>query len=246
MSTSQTECLIPFGVGLASDPTAVRRGGNKLPMEDFGLFHICDGHGGVAAASSANKMLPEMVASILSDSSRRQRVLSQCNASDVLRDAFLQAEARFNYTKQIKMSEVHRISSYSKRLRMQETGEPLKDGDTRLCGLNLGRMLEDKFLKQQEARFSSEPYISEVVHIHQASKGFGFLASDGFWDVNFKKAIQLFKQARERYTADTESLAEKIGNFLLNEARTQRTKEQEAIICSLKLLKVCLDLGKRR
>ncbi|KAI8008651.1 Protein phosphatase 2C 70 [Camellia lanceoleosa] len=48
-------------------------------------------------------------------------------------------------------------------------------------------MLEDKFLKQQEARFSSEPYISEVVHIHQASKGFGFLASDGLWDVNFKK-----------------------------------------------------------
>ncbi|CAL5337719.1 unnamed protein product [Camellia sinensis] len=257
MSTSQTECLIPFGVGLASDPMAVRQGGKKLPMEDvcyyhwpllgadqFGLFHICDGHGGVAAASSANNnsgkpslvrleidwMLPEMVASILSDSSRRQRVLSQCDASDVLRDAFLQAEASMNHyyevimiLRLIKMSEDHRISSYSKRLRMQETGKPLKDGDTRLCGLNLGQMLEDKFLKQQEARFSLEPYISEVVHIHQASKGFGFLASDGFWDVNFKKAIQQLKQARERYMADTEHLAEKI--------------EQEAIICSLKLLK---------
>ncbi|GMP56542.1 hypothetical protein CsSME_00020984 [Camellia sinensis var. sinensis] len=89
---------------------AVPQGGKKLPMEDvcyyhwpllgadqFGLFHICDGHGGVAAASSANKMLPEMVASILSDSSRRQRVLSQCDASDVLRDAFLQAEASMNH-----------------------------------------------------------------------------------------------------------------------------------------------------
>ncbi|KAF5950916.1 hypothetical protein HYC85_012909 [Camellia sinensis] len=143
---------------------------------------------------------------------------------------YVLAHSRSIDRKQIKMSEVHRISSYSKRLRMQETGEPLKDGDTRLCGLNLGRMLEDKFLKQQEARFSSEPYISEVVHIHQASKGFGFLASDGFWDVNFKKAIQLLKQARERYTADTESLAEKIGNFLLNEARTQRTKGNTSVI----------------
>ncbi|KAI8010714.1 Protein phosphatase 2C 70 [Camellia lanceoleosa] len=92
------------------------------------------------------------------------------------------------------MSEDHRISSYSERLCMQETGEPLKDGETCLCGLNLGRMLEDKFLKQQEPRFSSEPYISEVVHIHQASKGFALLASDGFWDVDFMKAIQLVKQ----------------------------------------------------
>ena len=32
--TSQTESQIPFGVGVASDPMAVRRGGKKLPMED--------------------------------------------------------------------------------------------------------------------------------------------------------------------------------------------------------------------
>lgn len=43
-------------------------------------------------------------------------------------------------------------------------------------GLNLGRMLGDKFLKQQDARFSSEPYISPVVCIHQASRGFALLA----------------------------------------------------------------------
>lgn len=32
--TSQTESQIPFGVGVASDPMAMRRGGKKLPMED--------------------------------------------------------------------------------------------------------------------------------------------------------------------------------------------------------------------
>lgn len=32
--TSQTECHFPFGVGMASDPMALRRGGKKLPMED--------------------------------------------------------------------------------------------------------------------------------------------------------------------------------------------------------------------
>ncbi|KAI8010860.1 hypothetical protein LOK49_LG06G03265 [Camellia lanceoleosa] len=52
----------------------------------------------------------------------------------------------------------------------------IKDVVVTVVGLNLGRMLEDKFLKQQEAGFSLEPYISEVVHIHQASKGFALLA----------------------------------------------------------------------
>lgn len=33
--TSQTECKIPFGIGIASDPMALRRGGKKLAMEDI-------------------------------------------------------------------------------------------------------------------------------------------------------------------------------------------------------------------
>ncbi|XP_047335868.1 protein phosphatase 2C 70-like [Impatiens glandulifera] len=104
--TSEIECQKPFGLGVASDPMSARRGGKKLPMEDvcyyrwplagadqFGVFGICDGHGGESAAVSASKLLPEKVSSILSDPFRRQRVLSQGDASDVLRDAFSQTEA---------------------------------------------------------------------------------------------------------------------------------------------------------
>ncbi|XP_022762031.1 protein phosphatase 2C 70 isoform X2 [Durio zibethinus] len=107
--SSQNECLVPFGVGIASDPMSLRRGGKKLPMEDvcyyqwplpgidkFGVFGICDGHGGIEAAKSASKILPEMVANILSDSVKREGVLSQRDASDVLRDAFSQTEACMN------------------------------------------------------------------------------------------------------------------------------------------------------
>ncbi|KAM4116066.1 hypothetical protein ACJW30_02G022600 [Castanea mollissima] len=278
--TSQTESQIPFGVGVASDPMAMRRGGKKLPMEDvcyyqwplpgvdkFGLFGICDGHGGAGAAKYASKILPEKVAAILSDSLKRERVLSLHDASDVLRDAFSQTEACMNHNyegctatvllvwadgdenffaqcanvgdsacvmnvdgKQVKMTEDHRITSYSERLRIEETGEPLRDGETRLCGLNLGRMLGDKFLKQQDSRFSSVPYISQVVHINQASGTFALLASDGFWDViGVRKAIQLVLQTRERYSTD-ESSAEKIANYLLSEARTLRTKDNTSIV----------------
>ncbi|KAK9003774.1 hypothetical protein V6N11_018672 [Hibiscus sabdariffa] len=275
--SSQNECLVPFGVGMISDPMSLRRGGKKLPMEDvcyyqwplpgidkFGMFGICDGHGGVEAARAASKILPEMLATILSDSVKRERVLSQHDASDVLKDAFSRTEESMNnyyegctatvllvwaddgenfYAqcanvgdsacliniggKQIKMTEDHKLTSYSERLRIQGIGEPLKDGETRLCGLNLARMLGDKFLKQQDSRFSSEPYISQPVCIDQASGAFALLASDGFWDVvSFKKAIQLVEQMRD----ESENFAEKIANVLLNEARTQRTKDNTSII----------------
>uniref|UniRef100_A0A2C9W8K8 protein-serine/threonine phosphatase n=1 Tax=Manihot esculenta TaxID=3983 RepID=A0A2C9W8K8_MANES len=279
--TSTAENEMPFGVGMTSDPMSMRRGGKKLAMEDvcyyqwplpgieqFGVFGICDGHGGIAAAKSASKMLPEKVANILSDSLTRERVLSQCDASEVLRVAFSQTEASMNNFyegctatvllvwadsdenffaqcanlgdsacvmnvdgKQIKMTEDHRVTSYSERLRISEIGEPLKDGDTRLCGLNLARMLGDKFLKQQDARFSSEPYISEAVHIHQASRTFALLASDGFWDVvSVKKAVQLVVQMKERDSTRGENPAEMVANFLLSEARTLRTKDNTSII----------------
>ncbi|KAK6929999.1 PPM-type phosphatase-like domain [Dillenia turbinata] len=294
--TSPTASQTPFGVGMASDPMALRRGGKKLPMEDvcyyrwplqgvdqFGLFGICDGHGGAGAAQTASKILPEKVASILSDSLRRESVLSHRDASDVLRDAFSQTEACMNHHyegctatvllvwvdgdenffvqcanvgdsacivnidgKQTKMTEDHRVSSYSERLRIKEIGEPLNDGETRLCGLNLARMLGDKFLKQQDSRFSAEPYISNVVQIHKASKSFALLArfitvsiafdnlvkfSDGFWDViSVKKAMQLVLQTRERYATDKENPAEKVANYLLSEARTLRTKDNTSII----------------
>ncbi|GKV38534.1 hypothetical protein SLEP1_g46438 [Rubroshorea leprosula] len=278
--SSQDQRQMPFGVGLASDPMALRRGGKKLPMEDvcyyqwplpgvnqFGVFGICDGHGGAEAAKFVSKTLPEMVATILSDSQKRERVMSQCDASDVLKDAFSQTEACMNHHyegctatvllvwadddenffaqcanvgdsaciidvdgQQIKMTEDHKITSHSERLRIQESGEPLKEGETRLCGLNLARMLGDKFVKQQDSRFSSEPYISPAMHINKTSGAFALLASDGFWDViSVKKAVQLVMQTRERYPRE-ENSAEKIANFLLSEARAQRTKDNTSII----------------
>ncbi|XP_039015507.1 protein phosphatase 2C 70-like [Hibiscus syriacus] len=277
--SSQNECLVPFGVGMVSDPMSLRRGGKKLPMEDvcfyqwslpgidqFGVFGICDGHGGAEAAQSASKILPEMLATILSDFVKRDRVLSQHDASDVLKDAFSRTEASMNYyyegctatvllvwadngenfyaqcanvgdsaclinlgDEQIKMTEDHKLTSYSERRRIEGLGEPLKDGEIRICGLNLARMLGDRFLKQQDSRFSSEPYISQPVHIDQTSGAFALLASDGLWDVvSVKKAIQLAAQMREE--SEKEKLAEKIANVLLNEARTQRTRDNTSII----------------
>ncbi|GAB2221410.1 hypothetical protein Droror1_Dr00012586 [Drosera rotundifolia] len=271
----------PFCIGIASDAMALRYGGKKLPMEDvlyyrwplhgvnqFGVFGICDGHGGADAAKSASQILPDMITNILSDSFKREKVLSQKDASDVLRQAFDLTEASMNNYyegctatvlmvwaagdrsffvqcanvgdstciisidgRQIMMTEDHRITSYAERQRINESGELLKDGDTRLCGLNLGRMLGDKFLKEQDPRFISKPYISEVVTIGHMREAFALLASDGFWDViSVKKAMQLVLQAREKFVAGSNGSAEKIANLLLNEARTLRTKDNTSIV----------------
>lgn len=282
--TSPTESNIPFGLGVASDPMAMRRGGKKLPMEDmcyfqwllpgadqFGVFGVCDGHGGPDAAVSASKYLPEMVTAILSDPIKREKVLSQQDASDAIQDAFHRTEESMNHYyegctatlllvwmdgqnnfflqcgnvgdsacivnfsgRQIKMTEDHRITSPSEKLRFKETGEPpIKDGDTRLCGINLARMLGDKFLKEQDSRFSSNPYVSPVVCINQPNEAFALIASDGLWDViSVKQAAQLVFQAKERYGGvdSKEQLAEKIANHLLNEARASRTKDNTSVV----------------
>lgn len=93
-------------------------------------------------------------------------------------------------------------------------------------------MLGDKFLKEQDARFSSKPYVSQAIQIDQGSEAFALLASDGLWDViSVKKAIQLTLQAKERNPSDRKDSAENIANMLLNEARTLRTKDNTSVVC---------------
>lgn len=101
---------IPFGIGFTSDPMTMRRGGRKLPMEDvclcewplrgipqFGVFCIFDGHGGAAAAEAASKIMPQKLADILLVPEKREEVLYNCDAADVLRNAFRETEAALDY-----------------------------------------------------------------------------------------------------------------------------------------------------
>ncbi|KAF8077468.1 hypothetical protein N665_1034s0007 [Sinapis alba] len=280
--SSQNEFKTPFRIGVASDPMALRRGGRKLDMEDvfyykwplpgvnkFGLFCICDGHGGAGAAQSAVKIIPEILANILSDSLEKEKVLSQGDASNVLRDVLAKTEARlddYQYEgctvtvllvwkdgeenlfaqcanlgdsacvinldgRCLQMTEDHRVSSLTERRRIQEAGLSLKERDTRIHGINLARMLGDKFLKEQDKRFSAEPYISEALRIDQSNKDvFAVLASDGLWDVvSVRRAVQLVLQMREKESG-TEDIAEKIAKGLLDEASAKRTKDNTSII----------------
>jgi len=97
----------------------------------------------------------------------------------------------------IDMTEDHRVASTTERARIARTGQPLKDGEVRLNGLNLARMFGDKFLKEQDTRFSSEPYVSQAVCITRACTAFAVIASDGLWDViSTKRAVQLVAEVK--------------------------------------------------
>uniref|UniRef100_A0ACD5XDM1 Uncharacterized protein n=1 Tax=Avena sativa TaxID=4498 RepID=A0ACD5XDM1_AVESA len=130
----------------------------------------------------------------------------------------------------VAMTEDHRVVSTTERARIAELGHPLKVGESRICGLNLCRMLGDKFLKEQDPRFSSEPYVSPVVHITKSCSAFALIASDGLWDViSTKRAAQLVLEYKER-NKDQIVSADSVAEHVLSEARNLRTKDNTSVI----------------
>uniref|UniRef100_A0A0E0GVE6 protein-serine/threonine phosphatase n=1 Tax=Oryza nivara TaxID=4536 RepID=A0A0E0GVE6_ORYNI len=130
----------------------------------------------------------------------------------------------------ITMTEDHRVVSTTERARMANSGQPLKDGESRICGLNLGRMLGDKFLKEQDSRFSSEPYVSQAVRMTKACLASALIASDGLWDViSANRAAQLVLEGKQKYSEQKTS-ADKVAHHVLSEARKLRTKDNTSVI----------------
>lgn len=128
------------------------------------------------------------------------------------------------------MTEDHRVISTTERARIAKSGHPLKDGESRICGLNLCRMLGDKFLKEQDSRFSSEPYVSQVVNITKTCSAFALIASDGLWDtISTKRTVQLVLEYKERNN-DHKTSADKVADHVLSEARKLRTKDNTSVI----------------
>ncbi|PNH09316.1 Protein phosphatase 2C 70 [Tetrabaena socialis] len=72
----------------------------------------------------------------------------------------------------VKLSEDHRIaSSVSERKRLAARGHTVR---TRLYGLNISRMLGDRFLKEEDLGFLAEPYVSPTAEVGLGVRGLGF------------------------------------------------------------------------
>ncbi|GAX83395.1 hypothetical protein CEUSTIGMA_g10820.t1 [Chlamydomonas eustigma] len=121
----------------------------------------------------------------------------------------------------------HRIAnSYAERERLQERGLTVK---RRLYGLNISRMLGDRFLKEEDLGFIAEPHVSLVTEFPSTHVGFLIVASDGLWDVlSEERAASLVIKA---YSEDPSSTnAELIADILLNQALTLRSQDDISIL----------------
>ncbi|GLI63257.1 hypothetical protein VaNZ11_006159 [Volvox africanus] len=80
-----------------------------------------------------------------------------------------------------KLTEDHRIaSSASERQRLAAMGHMVRN---RLYGLNISRMLGDRFLKEEDLGFLAEPYVSMAAQVGPRDHAVLVVASDGLWDV---------------------------------------------------------------
>ncbi|GIL78322.1 hypothetical protein Vretimale_7674 [Volvox reticuliferus] len=80
-----------------------------------------------------------------------------------------------------KLTEDHRIaSSSSERQRLAAMGHVVRN---RLYGLNISRMLGDRFLKEEDLGFLAEPYVSVAAQVGPSDHAVLVVASDGLWDV---------------------------------------------------------------
>lgn len=130
------------------------------------------------------------------------------------------------------LTEDHRLTGHVERARLEASGVVLREGETRLWGMNIARVLGDKFLKAQGVGLSAEPHISQALQLGTGIGTFAIIASDGLWDVlSPKRALQLASEVKQTLESnDCERKAHAMASSLVNKARTGRTQDNTTVI----------------
>eukprot|EP00775_Hariotina_reticulata_P002093 gene2093-2411_t len=90
------------------------------------------------------------------------------------------------------LSQDHRIAVNSLEAARLTAKNSLPAGAVshRLYGLNIARMLGDRFLKEADVGFTAEPYVSEGVALNPEDEVLVVVASDGLWDVRLASSME--------------------------------------------------------
>lgn len=125
-----------------------------------------------------------------------------------------------------KLTADHRIaSSTSERARLAARGHTVR---TRLYGLNISRMLGDRFLKDEDLGFLADPHVSDVVTVAAGEEAYVVIASDGLWDVvpEEKAGKMLLLEAAKPVASPGMALsAAAVADMLLGQALMLRSKD---------------------
>jgi len=122
-----------------------------------------------------------------------------------------------------RLTEDHRIANnLGEQARLAEaSGEALKNH--RLYGLNISRMLGDRFLKEQNLGFSASPHVSQPIVVGPEEEVMVVLASDGLWDV-------LTPARAAMMVARAEGGAAGVADVLVNHAVAQKSKDDISVM----------------
>ena len=122
-----------------------------------------------------------------------------------------------------RLTEDHRIANNpEEQARLaQASGEALKSH--RLYGLNISRMLGDRFLKEQNLGFSASPHVSQPIVVGPEEEVMLVLASDGLWDV-------LTPARAAMMVARAEGGAAGVADVLVNHAVAQKSKDDISVM----------------
>ena len=140
---------------------------------------------------------------------------------------YLKELAEDAWQQTVELTSTHRVDQPDEMARIQARGITLLEGQTRLYGLQLARMLGDRIFKEECDAFIADPHVSSVVRVNQAQGGILLMATDGLWDeISPRDAVTiLLKTLRKETTVTaTESLT-RARDELLQAARQGRGKD---------------------
>ncbi|KAJ9514005.1 hypothetical protein QJQ45_021108 [Haematococcus lacustris] len=136
----------------------------------------------------------------------------------------------------VRLTADHRIaSSGAERARLAQRGHTVR---TRLYGLNISRMLGDRFLKDEDLGFLAEPFVSSVEVVPAGSPpAFLVLASDGLWDVVSEGRVAALLAKAAAKEGNGQLCAQEAADLLLKQAVDGRSKDDISIMV------LCLQPG---
>ena len=124
------------------------------------------------------------------------------------------------------ISSSHRLTDAGERERLQACGLKLREGETRLYGLQISRVIGDKFLKEEDVGLIAEPSVSEVIQVGgEGGAEIVIIATDGLWDeMEPQDAIDVAVDAMSRYKklkdgANTQAVVDAAADALISKAR---------------------------
>ena len=82
------------------------------------------------------------------------------------------------------LTESHKIAAnLEERERLEAKSGRQIPTNHRLYGMNISRMLGDRYLKEQDSGFTADPYVSPLYFVEDEDEIVIILASDGLWDI---------------------------------------------------------------